>query len=53
MLAGELTLTGVRTLVLEKRPEISQVAKAGGLSGRRRREQDSSVHAGRRPAEGA
>jgi len=33
MLAGDLALAGVRTLVLEKRPEISPVAKAGGLSG--------------------
>jgi choline dehydrogenase-like flavoprotein len=33
MLAGELMRAGVRTLVLEKRPEISPVAKAGGLSG--------------------
>ena len=33
MLAGELGLAGVRTLLLERRPEPSDVAKAGGLAG--------------------
>ena len=33
MLAGELRLTGVRTLVLERQPEIRDIPKAGGLSG--------------------
>jgi 2-polyprenyl-6-methoxyphenol hydroxylase-like FAD-dependent oxidoreductase len=33
MLAAELRLTGVRTLVLERRPQINDVAKAGGLGG--------------------
>lgn len=33
MLAGELGLAGVRTLLLERRPEPSEVAKAGGLAG--------------------
>lgn len=33
MLAGELAQAGVRTLLLERRPEPSELAKAGGLSG--------------------
>jgi 2-polyprenyl-6-methoxyphenol hydroxylase-like FAD-dependent oxidoreductase len=33
MLAGELCLAGVRPLVLERRPQISEMPKAGGLSG--------------------
>ncbi len=33
MLAGELGLAGVRTLLLERRSEPSDVAKAGGLAG--------------------
>ncbi len=33
MLAGELALAGVRTLLLERRPEPSERAKAGGLAG--------------------
>lgn len=33
MLAGELGGTGVRTLLLERRPEPSEAAKAGGLAG--------------------
>lgn len=33
MLAGELGEAGVRTLLLERRPEPSEVAKAGGLAG--------------------
>ncbi len=33
MLAGELGGAGVRTMVLERRPEPSGVAKAGGLAG--------------------
>ncbi|MET0839624.1 MAG: FAD-dependent monooxygenase, partial [Marmoricola sp.] len=33
MLAGELGQAGVRTLLLERRPEPSQMAKAGGLAG--------------------
>ncbi len=33
MVAGELGQAGVRTLVLERRSEPSEVAKAGGLSG--------------------
>ncbi|RYU10063.1 FAD-binding protein [Nocardioides iriomotensis] len=33
MLAGELARVGVRTLLLERRPEPSEVAKAGGLAG--------------------
>ena len=33
MLAGELARTGVRTLLLERRPEPSTRAKAGGLAG--------------------
>jgi 2-polyprenyl-6-methoxyphenol hydroxylase-like FAD-dependent oxidoreductase len=33
MLAGELGQQGMRTLVLERRPEPSEVAKAGGLAG--------------------
>ena len=33
MLAGELAGAGVRTLLLERRPEPSVVAKAGGLAG--------------------
>ena len=33
MLAGELGRAGVRTLLLERRPEPSEVAKAGGLAG--------------------
>ena len=33
MLAGELGQAGLRTLVLERRPEPSEVAKAGGLAG--------------------
>jgi 2-polyprenyl-6-methoxyphenol hydroxylase-like FAD-dependent oxidoreductase len=33
MLAGELGQAGVRTLLLERRPEPSQIAKAGGLAG--------------------
>ncbi|MGB8385347.1 MAG: FAD-dependent oxidoreductase, partial [Dermatophilaceae bacterium] len=33
MLAGELGLVGMRTLLLERRPEPSELAKAGGLAG--------------------
>lgn len=33
MFAGELGQTGVRSLVLERRPEPSDMAKAGGLAG--------------------
>src|SRR5918992_1603352 len=33
MLAGELAQAGVRTLLLERRPEPSEMAKAGGLAG--------------------
>lgn len=33
MLAGELGQAGLRTLLLERRPEPSEVAKAGGLAG--------------------
>lgn len=33
MLAGELGHAGIRTLLLERRPEPSQLAKAGGLAG--------------------
>jgi len=33
MLAGELCLAGVRPLVLEKRPQIHEVPRAGGFSG--------------------
>jgi 2-polyprenyl-6-methoxyphenol hydroxylase-like FAD-dependent oxidoreductase len=33
MLAGELGRAGIRTLILERRPEPSEVAKAGGLAG--------------------
>jgi 2-polyprenyl-6-methoxyphenol hydroxylase-like FAD-dependent oxidoreductase len=33
MLARELRLGGVRTLVLERQPQIRHIAKAGGLSG--------------------
>lgn len=33
MLAGELGRAGTRTLLLERRPEPSQTAKAGGLAG--------------------
>ena len=33
MLAGDLSRSGVRTLVLEKRAAINEVPKAGGLSG--------------------
>jgi 2-polyprenyl-6-methoxyphenol hydroxylase-like FAD-dependent oxidoreductase len=33
MLAGELRLGGVRTLVLERDPQIRDIPKAGGLSG--------------------
>ena len=33
MLAGELRLAGVRTLVLERQPEIRDIPKGGGLSG--------------------
>jgi 2-polyprenyl-6-methoxyphenol hydroxylase-like FAD-dependent oxidoreductase len=33
MLAGELGLAGVRSLVLERQPQIRDVPKAGGLSG--------------------
>ncbi|KUI36595.1 FAD-binding monooxygenase [Mycobacterium sp. IS-1496] len=33
MLAAELRLAGVRTLVLERRPRINDVARAGGLGG--------------------
>lgn len=33
MLAGELRLAGVRTLVLEQQPQIRDIPKAGGLSG--------------------
>src|SRR2546427_170577 len=33
MLAGELCLTGVRPLVLERLPQIRDIPKAGGLSG--------------------
>jgi 2-polyprenyl-6-methoxyphenol hydroxylase-like FAD-dependent oxidoreductase len=33
MLAGELGQTGMRTLLLERRPEPSGIAKAGGLAG--------------------
>jgi 2-polyprenyl-6-methoxyphenol hydroxylase-like FAD-dependent oxidoreductase len=33
MLAGELGQAGVRTLLLERRPEPSETAKAGGLAG--------------------
>jgi 2-polyprenyl-6-methoxyphenol hydroxylase-like FAD-dependent oxidoreductase len=33
MLAGELRLAGVRTLVLERQPQIRDIPKAGGLSG--------------------
>lgn len=33
MLAAELRLAGVRTLVLERRPELKDVAKANGLGG--------------------
>lgn len=34
MLAAELRLGGVRTLVLERQPRISEIPKAGGLGGR-------------------
>ena len=34
MLAGELGQAGMRTLLLERRPEPSEMAKAGGLAGR-------------------
>lgn len=33
MLATELRLNDVRTLVLERRPQISEIPKAGGLGG--------------------
>jgi 2-polyprenyl-6-methoxyphenol hydroxylase-like FAD-dependent oxidoreductase len=33
MLAGELRLAGVRPLVLERRPQLRDTPKAGGLSG--------------------
>jgi len=33
MLAGELAQVEMRTLVLERRPEPSEMAKAGGLAG--------------------
>jgi len=33
MLAGELGQAGIRTLLLERRPEPSEMAKAGGLAG--------------------
>src|SRR5574339_925604 len=33
MLAGELAQAGMRTLLLERRPEPSEMAKAGGLAG--------------------
>ncbi len=33
MLAGELGQAGMRTLLLERRPEPSEMAKAGGLAG--------------------
>ncbi len=33
MLAGELGQAGMRTLLLERRPEPSELAKAGGLAG--------------------
>ncbi|MGZ8614336.1 MAG: FAD-dependent monooxygenase [Actinomycetota bacterium] len=33
MLAGELCLAGVRSLVLERQPQIRDIPKAGGLSG--------------------
>ncbi|NYD41533.1 FAD-dependent oxidoreductase [Nocardioides panaciterrulae] len=33
MLAGELAQAGMRTLLLERRPEPSETAKAGGLAG--------------------
>src|SRR5438094_4241074 len=33
MLAGELRLAGVRTLVVERQPQIRDIPKAGGLSG--------------------
>jgi 2-polyprenyl-6-methoxyphenol hydroxylase-like FAD-dependent oxidoreductase len=33
MLAGELRLAGVRTLVLERQPQVRDTPKAGGLSG--------------------
>ncbi len=33
MLAGELGQAGVRTILLERRPEPSETAKAGGLAG--------------------
>src|SRR5436190_14096947 len=33
MLAGELCLSGVRPLVLERQPQIRDIPKAGGLSG--------------------
>jgi 2-polyprenyl-6-methoxyphenol hydroxylase-like FAD-dependent oxidoreductase len=33
MLAGEVAGSGLRTLLLERRPEPSQLAKAGGLAG--------------------
>src|ERR687884_133141 len=33
MLAGELCLAGVRSLVLERLPQIRDIPKAGGLSG--------------------
>jgi 2-polyprenyl-6-methoxyphenol hydroxylase-like FAD-dependent oxidoreductase len=33
MLAGELGRAGVRSLVLERRPQPSETPKAGGLSG--------------------
>ena len=33
MLAVELRLAGVRTLVLERRPQIWDIPKAGGLGG--------------------
>ena len=33
MLAGELGRAGVRTLLVERRPRPSEVAKAGGLAG--------------------
>jgi len=33
MLAGELGQQGMRTRLLERRPELSQMAKAGGLAG--------------------
>lgn len=33
MLAGELRLAGVRTLVLERQPKLGEIPKAGGIGG--------------------